>query len=116
MSEHIQQCLLFEWAAIKSSQVPELAYLFAVPNGGFRHKATAGKMRAEGLKAGVPDVALPIARGDYIGCWVEMKFGKNKPTKHQERWMNFLREQGHYVAVCWSMEEAREELLRYLAL
>jgi len=116
MSEHSEQCALFEWAAIKSHVIPELGYLFAIPNGGFRHKATAGKLKAEGLKAGIPDISLPIARGDYIGFWVEMKFGKNKLTKHQKRWVNFLREHGHYVAICWSMEEACDEILRYLAL
>ena len=114
MSEHQEQAALFEWAAIKSRQIPELAYLYAVPNGGFRHKATAAKLKAEGVKRGVPDVALPVARGPYHGCWIEMKYGKNKPTSSQERWMEFLRGQGHYVTVCYSWEEASRELMDYL--
>ena len=116
MSEHSEQCALFEWAAIEARQIPELAYLFAVPNGGFRHKATAAKLRAEGLKAGVPDIFWPIPRGDYHGLWIEMKYGKNKPTKHQARWIEFLRKQEYDVAICYSCDEAIQEILAYWEL
>lgn len=114
MSEHSEQCALFEWAAIKSRQIPDLEYLFAIPNGGWRHKATAGRLRAEGLKAGVPDIFLPVPRSDYAGLWIEMKWGSNKPTRSQRRWLDFLAGQGYYTAVCWNWEDARDEVLRYL--
>lgn len=114
MSEHSEQCALFDWAEYHTYHIPELAYLFAIPNGGWRHKATAGRLKAEGLKAGVPDVCLPVPRGDYAGLWIEMKWGSNKPTKNQRRWLDFLAGQGYQTAVCRGWEDARDEVLRYL--
>ena len=114
MSEHQEQCALFEWAAIKSRNVAELEYLFAVPNGGFRHKATAARLKKEGLKRGVPDVALPVPRGGYHGLFGEMKFGRNKPTKDQDRWLGFLMEQGYCCLIWYTWAEAARDIMRYL--
>jgi hypothetical protein len=108
VSEYEEQCALFQWAAIKSRQIPELAYLFAIPNGGFRHKATAGRLKAQGLKAGVPDTFWPVPRGSYCGLWIEMKHGRNKPTREQIRWLRFLESQGYMVAVCYTWTEASD--------
>ena len=38
MSEHDEQVALFEWAALREAEIPELALLFAIPNGGLRNK------------------------------------------------------------------------------
>jgi hypothetical protein len=120
MSEHDEQRNLFSWAEWQSLVWPELALMFAIPNGGHRHKATAAKMKAEGVKAGVPDIFLPIARyskrlkESYIGLFIEMKFGKNKPTKKQQSWIDDLRKRGYRVEVCYSAQEAREVIADYL--
>ena len=116
MSEHQEQCALFQWAALKARQIPELQFLFAVPNGGFRHKATAGRLRAEGMKAGVPDIQWPVPRGQYHGLFIEMKFGKNKPTKRQQWFINFLDEQGYYVQVCYGWSDASNVIQHYWKL
>ena len=114
MSEHAQQVALFAWAAYAQAEYPELELLFAIPNGGHRHKATAGRLRAEGVKRGVPDVCLPIPRGNYAGLWIEMKYGRNKPTADQERWIEALRAAGHRVEVCYEWTEARDVIEEYL--
>lgn len=118
MTEHDEQAALMLW--IRSGAVldawPELEYLYAIPNGGWRHKATARIMKAEGLKRGVPDLHLPVARGQYHGLWIEMKFGKNRPTKEQKQWLAFLESQGHRVALCYTFQEAQDLILQYLAL
>ena len=66
-TEAQEQMTLFSWAAMQSGKYPELNLLYHVPNGGSRHKAEAGRLRAEGVKAGVPDLCLPVARGQYHG-------------------------------------------------
>lgn len=114
MSEHDEQCALFEWAARMEGRAPELALLFAIPNGGHRHPAVAARMRAEGVRAGVLDTCLPVARRDYHGAWIELKFGKNKLTAEQEAWARRLGSEGYYVTVCWSWVEAARTLLWYL--
>ena len=83
MSEHDEQAALFEWATWHTSQCPELGLLFAIPNGGHRHPVVAARLKAEGVRAGVPDICLPVARKGYHGLFVELKFGRNKPTPAQ---------------------------------
>ena len=114
MSEHTEQVALFEWAAWLELQRPELGLLFAIPNGGHRHKAVAARMKAEGVKAGVPDIFLPVPRGDYAGLFVELKVGKNKPTPAQVEWHALLIEQGYKVVVCWGWQAASVEIEKYL--
>lgn len=57
-TESVEQQCLFRWAAFQSGRFPELALLYHVPNGGSRKKAEAGRFRAEGVKAGVPDLCF----------------------------------------------------------
>jgi len=114
MSEHDEQKALFEWAAWACGRYPELEYLHAIPNGGHRHIRVAKRLKAEGVKPGVPDLCLPVARDGYHGLYIEMKFGRNKPTDHQERWLEFLNEQGYLAVVCWGWEQARETIEEYL--
>ena len=91
---------LFEWAQYQLWHMPELEYMFHVPNGGKREKATAVALKRQGVKAGVPDIVLPVPRDGYHGLYIELKAGKNKPTQNQKRWLKFLQEQGYYTAVC----------------
>ena len=114
MSEATEQIRLFTWAANWEDEIPELRLLFHPPNGGWRHKATAGRLKAMGTKPGVPDVWLPVARCGYHGLVIEMKYGRNKPTDSQLWWIDGLMEQGWRVEVCYSCEEAKGVILEYL--
>ena len=67
-----------------------------------------------GVKAGVPDLCLPVPRGGYAGLYIEMKYGKNKTTEKQEEWIHSLIEQGYLVKVCWGGQEATATLEEYL--
>lgn len=113
MSEHLEQVSFFDEAAIRANQDPRWSMIFAIPNGGIRHKVTAGKLKAEGVKAGVPDIFVAVPSFRYPGLFIEMKFGKNKPSKKQMYWINWLRIQGYWVAVCYSAAEAIETVTRY---
>ena len=114
MSEHDEQANLITWAAMHEHEHPGLEMLFAIPNGGHRHIRVAAKMKAEGVKAGVPDLFLPVPRGDYHGLFIEMKFGKNKPTAHQRHWLEMLEWHGYKTAVCYWFLDARDVLIDYL--
>lgn len=114
MSEHNEQVALFAWANYQTAVFPELALLYAIPNGGHRHKATAAKMKAEGVKAGVPDVCLPVARGRWHGLYIEMKYGRNKPTAEQSQWLKALNAQGYYTFVCHDFLSAQTVIMKYL--
>lgn len=114
MSEHNHQVAVFQWSEYQFKVMPELALMYAIPNGGKRTKFQGAWLKAEGLKSGVPDICLPVARGDFIGLYIEMKFDKNKPTPNQLAWHDALRKERHRVEVCYSAEEAIEVIKDYL--
>lgn len=116
-SEHDEQVRLFQWAELAAGRYPELAEMFAVPNGGHRHRAVAGKLKAEGVKAGVEDVMLLVPRGQYAGLLIEMKRVDASPSDvkpDQRAWHEIHRARGYCVWVCKGFEDARRVVLAYL--
>ncbi len=112
--EAMEQEKLFQWAMYMQPYMRELALLFHIPNGGSRNKIEAAHLKKQGVKAGVPDLCLPVARGGYHGLYIELKAGRNKLTEKQEVWIELLREQGYAAAVCYGFEEARKTIKNYL--
>lgn len=116
-TEHDEQKALITWADLQAAKHPELYLLYAIPNGGARSRATAGKLKAEGVRSGVPDLCLPVPRGDFHGLYIEMKRSKGGFTSATQKWWHAaLLGLSHSVRVCKSFEEGREALLEYLAL
>ncbi len=114
MTEAQEQTCLFQWAGYQQVEFEELKLLHHVPNGGKRDKRTAIGLKRQGVKAGVPDVVLPCARGGYFGLDIELKVGKNKTTDKQNEWIKALRDQNYLVEVCYGWREAAEVLLNYI--
>lgn len=114
-SEHAEQAALFQWVNMSLSRYPKLMYLFAIPNGGKRHIGTAMKLKAEGVKAGVPDLFLPVSVDGYHGLFIEMKIQSNNPTDVQFAWHKALRQEGYMVWVCYSWQQAKDVLVFYLS-
>ena len=114
--EEIEQSTLFRWASYAQTQYEELKLMYHIPNEGKRSAVTGARLKQAGLKPGVPDVCLPTAHGGYIGLYIEMKVKPNKPTDNQKQWLRALREAGHFVAVCYTWEEAKNLIEEYLGL
>lgn len=115
-TEHEEQRALMTWAAAQAVRYPELHLLHAIPNGGHRSKATAGKLKAEGVKPGVPDLHLPVPRGSHRSLYLEMKRQKGGKLSEAQRWWHeALTAQGHHVQRVDGFEQARTHLLAYLA-
>ena len=114
--EEIEQSTLFRWASYAQTQYEELKLMYHVPNEGKRSAVTGARLKQAGLKPGVPDVCLPTAHGGYIGLYIEMKVKPNKPTDNQKQWLRALREAGHFVAVCYTWEEAKDLREEYIGL
>jgi hypothetical protein len=107
---------LIAWTDGEGGEIwPEVRWLYAIPNGGFRHKAVAGKMKAQGVRAGVPDFALDVARGGYHGLRIELKRRTGGALSPAQRdWIAWLTDQGYLAVVCKGWEEARDKLIEYL--
>ena len=121
--EHYIQETCVRWFNMQFPQYRGL--LFAVPNGGARSKATAGKMKAEGVVAGVADLILlkPMshpAHDDpgwynyFHGLCIEMKTPKGYQSASQKEWQAKVEEQGYQYSVCRSLNEFIATIKKYL--
>ena len=75
---------LFSWAGYNTGRMPELEFM------------------------------LPAARAGYHGLYIELKAGKNTTTKKQKEWLEYLRQQGYYTAVCYGWQPAAQLIEQYL--
>lgn len=115
-SEDIEQINVVLWANWNVNRYPELRWLFHVPNGGSRNKQEAVKFKQMGVKAGVSDLCLPYPKGIYCGLFIEMKYGNNRQQDTQKEFLADMAAAGHFVATCYSAEEAIKVLEKYLEL
>jgi len=114
MTESEHQILVIQWAKLSEGKYPELELLHHIPNGGQRSITTAARLKKEGVKAGVPDLFLPVARGGYHGLYIEMKKEGGRLSNNQKYWIKKLKEQEYKVEVCFGFEEAKNELTSYV--
>jgi hypothetical protein len=113
VSEHAEQVGLFQVLSMFEDKYPALKWIHAIPNGGHRHVAVAKRMKAEGVKAGVWDIFVPVAADDKAGLYIEMKYGKNKLTDNQEAFRDAIGD-AYEWAVCYSMFDACHAIGEYL--
>ena len=114
-TEAEEQITVISWAKAMEYKHPELALLHHCPNGGSRHRVEAARLKAQGVKAGVPDLFLPVARNGKHGLFIEMKRrrgGRIEPE--QKKWIAALLGQGYEVYVCKGADAAIETIKRYL--
>lgn len=116
--EQQTQIALLQWAELVQVGAHPLAeWLHHSPNGGARSKAEAGIFKAMGVKAGWPDLVLPIATSKYSHGYWELKAGPlEKPSEKQIERHAMLRAAGAYVGVGWQWDQVAREMLRYLEL
>ena len=104
--------------------------LFSIPNGGGRSGPRVGAMlKAEGLRKGVPDLMLAVARGVYRpsvinghagqcinshGLFLELKTAKGILSHEQIMMHKLLSEEGYQVVVIRSLFEGINEITTYL--
>lgn len=115
-SEDTEQINVVSWANWNVNRYPELRWLFHVPNGGSRNKQEAVKFKQMGVKAGVSDLHLPYPKGIYCGLFIEMKYGNNRQQDTQKEFLADMAAAGHFVATCYSAEEAIKVIEEYLNL
>ena len=114
--EHQIQCACVKWFNL---QYPEYrGLLFAVPNGGARSKATAGKLKAEGVVAGVADLILLIpmvirtnlGKRIWHGLCIELKTPQGRQSKEQRQWQHKVEGMGYEYTICRSFDDFKYKL------
>jgi hypothetical protein len=114
--EGMEQAALFNWLRVRHPVAAGLAY--HVPNGGHRVKAVAAKLKAQGVKAGVSDIVLPMARGGFFGLYIEFKASAPHSavvSQSQRDFLHDVQQQGYKAVVCRGMDEAIKVIDAYLA-
>ncbi len=114
--EHLAQVQVIRWVKILEDQYPVLKLFHAIPNGGRRSITTARDLKAEGVRAGMPDLHLPVARGGWAGLWIEMKSEKGRVSPEQAAMHKLLTEHNNLVIVCRSSNQAIDEIKEYLSI
>lgn len=119
------QCAIVEWANKSVSPYGGMIgnRLLAIPNGGFRNKFEAKRLKKEGVKAGISDMFLAyptimIANNKEIyicGLWLEVKSKKGKVSEVQNNW--FMEIVNHYsFSVVRSVDEGIQAIKDYLGM
>ena len=104
-TENWHQRQLIQWV----KQYEWGQYLFHIPN------ENQQKLSAMGVRAGVPDLMLPIPMHGYHGLFIELKRPGGKVSNAQAKWHQMLTEAGYLARVCYGWREAADELRRYMA-
>lgn len=114
-TEACEQEALFAWAEYQKGKYPELELMYHIPNGGSRNKAEAARLKAQGVKPGVPDICLPVPRGKYHGLYIELKRTEGgRLSDKQLNWLDNLMKQGYVAFLCYGWEEAKSLIIKYL--
>lgn len=113
-SEHLLQVEVVSRALALSTKHPAVTMLHAIPSGDWRGFAVGKKLKAEGVKPGVPDLCLPVPVGDYHGLYLELKRKGGTPSPDQWRFMLDLFSLGYRVHVTNHLGVALEIIEDYL--
>ncbi|MBU6382648.1 MAG: VRR-NUC domain-containing protein [Proteobacteria bacterium] len=114
-TEDTEQLAVIAWCEGYALADARARLLLHVPNGGSRHIAEASKLRRLGVRAGVPDLLLPVAVAPYHGLWIEMKRRKGGlVSAAQHGWIDALRAEGYAVSVSRGADEAIDTIIAYL--
>lgn len=108
--EHDIQATCIEWFDLQYAGL----LLYAIPNGGKRDKVTAAKMKAEGVRRGIPDLKLAVTTQEYAGLYIETKTTTGRPSDEQLIAHAYLRSQGYAVEMVRNLEEFQAVIRTYL--
>ena len=116
-TETEEQITVISWAEViwHMYHYDDLRWLFHCPNGEYRSKATAIRLKAMGVKPGVIDLHLPVPKHGYGGLIIEMKKehgGRTSPA--QREWLEHYASIGWKTVVCPGCDAAISELEDYL--
>ncbi len=149
-TEYAHQVALFAWAAVacwhgfevanmwvetglwntgSGMPIPCLKWLHAIHNQGHGDAIRGGRAKAEGVRAGIPDIFLPvpiqtIGFRAYCGLYIELKKPSMKPVREgskgglsdeQLEFAKFARENSYRWEVAYGWKEAAKIIQNYLS-
>ncbi|MBE5936030.1 MAG: VRR-NUC domain-containing protein [Lachnospiraceae bacterium] len=113
MSESNEQQVVFEWASWNANKYPGLETMYHIPNEGKRSASNGRRLKREGLKCGVSDICIPVAKSGYSNLYIELKAGKNKATTSQREFIESINKYGGKALVVYEADNAIEVIKAY---
>jgi hypothetical protein len=107
-TELTEQIAVVEWCDLL--HIP----IIHIPNEGKRSVAYGANLRRAGLRSGVPDLFLPLARNGRHGLFIELKNGKGRTSEAQREWLGRLNDLGYRAVVCYGADAAIAEIKSYI--
>lgn len=114
--EDIEQQMVIKWTQQPTvrEKYPALKLLYHVPNERKCSAQEGTRLKRMGVKAGVPDLVLPVSVGEHHGLYIEMKAPNGRVSEAQKWWLKELTAQGYLAAVCYGWKQATDCLAMYL--
>jgi len=110
--EKVEHINVVNWFAFHFPELEDDFHHFANER---RCSVQEGRMlKRMGVKKGVADFFLAFPVNGYAGLWLELKVGKNKPTKEQTAFAERKISRGYQFAFVWGREAAQEMIKAYL--
>jgi hypothetical protein len=109
--EHVIQISIVDYLRHALRGLP--ATFYAVPNGGRRDAREAGRLFAEGVRAGVADIVVQYMAGErVVVVGLEVKAPKGAQSKTQKEWQPEFEAAGGVYAVVRSIEDVADALVK----
>ena len=116
MIERDEQVLVINWAKQNEGMHPQLKLLNGSLNGVVLPIGLAKKAKASGMKAGYPDLSLPVQMNGYGGLFIELKTDIGVVQPNQKIWLYELNLYGNLAVVCRGHIAAIQTIKDYLKI
>ena len=103
VSESAIQKAVMEWVNLK----PTIKnFIIHIPNEGKRSARYGKSLKDMGMRPGVADLFIAMARHECNGAWIELKSTNGVLTEQQKEFLHDMEEQNYFTQVCGSIESA----------
>lgn len=114
MTETQIQIQCIDWFRSQFRKLYDAGKLIHIANERKCNQRQGKEFKAMGVRKGIPDLCLFMARKGKHGLFIEMKAPKKYPRPEQRAMMQTLEEEGYQCAVCHSLDEFRDIINNYL--
>jgi hypothetical protein len=106
-----------EYTKIPGTNIFIREYLFHPPNGGWRNKIEAKRLKRQGVTAGVNDLFIAYPFNGKHGLWIEMKRTIRSVTSHEQKdWLRKMRDVGYQAEIAKGCTQAQKITCAYFGM
>lgn len=104
---------VMQWVRLHPKIVP---YVIHIPNEGKRSQRFGRQLKNMGMRPGVSDLFVALAKHDYHGAWIELKTPKGRVQESQEIFLSDMKAAGYYTSITRGFDETINLLQWYCGI